>query len=162
MKGRAIRILVSENYNEIPEKLLRQTVILRWGRQSRKRLAKETGRMRRDIFGFTSFYVFAPAGRKVVGFAYFCRDESDAAQWYYGDLVVHKRCRRKGVATAILEGGIRVIKEKGAAKLFTHVDSGNEASVLLHEKLSFVRSERREQINGFIVGDRDVIFERAV
>jgi len=161
LRGRAIRILVSENYGEIPEKLLRQTVVLRWGRRSRKKLAKEVSRMQRDVFGFTSFYVFALAGKKVVGFAYFCRDKGDAAQWYYGDLVVHKKRRRRGVATAIIEKGIRAVKEKGAAKLFTYIDNGNEGSLLLHEKLSFIRSERQEPVNGLIVGGR-VVYECAV
>jgi len=118
--------------------------------------------MRRDPFGFTSFYVFALVGGKIVGFAYFCRDESDAARWYYGDLIVHKKCRRRGIAAGIVGQGVRAIKERGAMKLFTHIDGGNEASLALHEKLSFVRSERKEQINGFRLGDRDIIFERAV
>jgi L-amino acid N-acyltransferase YncA len=152
----------NDNYGGIPEKWLKQTAVLRWGRQPRKPLAKGIGNMRRDPFGFTSFYVFALAGKKVVGFAYFCRDESDAAQWYCGDLVVHKKCRRRGVAKGIVGQGIRAVKERGAMKLFTHIDSSNEASLSLHERLSFVRSERREQVNGFILGERDIIFERVV
>jgi len=117
--------------------------------------------MRGDPFGFVSFYVFALKGKKVVGFAYFCQDEGDAARWYYGDLVVHKKCRRGGVATAIVEEGIRALREKQAATLFTYIDHGNEASIAFHEKLSFIRSERQEPINGFLMDGR-VVYERTL
>jgi len=161
MRDKSIRIQISEYAGEITGKQLKQTAILRHGRSGRKKLAKDIGHMRRDPFGFTSFQVFALAGEKVVGFAYFCQDESDAAQWYYGDLAVRERHRRKGIATAIVEKGICAIKEKNAAKLFTHIDDGDEVSFAFHQEMLFVPSERKEQINGFIVTGR-TIYERAL
>ena len=161
MGDKTIRIQISENYAEIPGKQLKQTAILRWGRRDRKWLAKQIQGMRRDRFGFTSFYAFALAGKKVVGFAYFCQDESDPAQWYYGDLAVHKKHRRKGVATAIVEEGFLALKAKNAAKLFTYIDSGNDASLAFHQKLSFVRSERQDPINGLLMDGR-AVYERTL
>ena len=161
MRDKPIRILISEYAGEVSGKQLKQTAILRHGRRNRRQLAKNVAHMRRDPFGFSSFQVFALAGEKAVGFAYFCRDEGDPAQWYYGDLVVHPRHRRKGIATAIVGEGIRAITEKNATKLFTYIHRGDDASLALHEKLSFIRCETQEPINGFLMDGR-AVYERTL
>ena len=149
-----IQVLISENYAEIPEKQLRQTAILRWGKRSRKQLAKDVNFMRRDLFGFVSFYAFALAGKKVVGFAYFAQDENDPSQWWGGDLIVHPRHRRRGVAAQMLEEGIRALQAKGAARLITYIAHDNEASLAFNRKHGFVRGERQEPFNGFNMDGR--------
>ena len=114
--------------------------------------------MRRDSFGFTSFYVFALTDNTVIGFAYFCQDEINKGQWYYGDLITHTEHRRLGIATKIIEHGIQFLKEKNALKLFTYVDKNNNSSIALHKKLSFSISENQESINGFDKTDR-IVYE---
>ena len=156
-----IHIQISENYAELPEKQLRQTARLRHRRQSRRQLAKNSKAMRRDPFGYVSFYVFALKRKNVVGFAYFCRNESDAAQWYYGDLVVRKTYRYRGIATELLEQGIRALKAKNAAKLVTYIDYGNEGSLAFHQKMSFARSERQQPFNGLLMEGR-AVYEHAL
>jgi len=154
-----ITIQISENYAAISEKILKQTAILRWGKLSRKRLVKGIDSMRRDPFGFVSFYVFALAGKKVVGFAYFAQGENEPSQWWWGDLVVHPRHRREGIAAQMLEQGILMAKEKNAAKLITYIDYDNEASLAFHQKHAFVLSETQEPFNGFLVDGR-AVYER--
>ena len=154
-----IQILIGENYAAISEKILKQTAILRWGKRGRKQLAKDIDFMRRDPFGFVSFYVFALAGKKVVGFAYLAQGENDPSQWWWGDLVVHPRHRRGGVAAQMLEEGISAAKAKGATRLVTYIDYDNEVSLAFHQKMSFVRSECQEPFNGFIM-DGSAKYER--
>jgi len=155
MINNEINVLISENYNEIPDDILKQTVILRWGFNEEK-LDNWVNNMRRDSFGFTSFYVFALTNNNVIGFAYFCQNETNESQWYYGDLIIHTEHRRSGVATKIIEHGIQYLKKKNASKLFTYVDKNNNSSIALHEKLSFSISESQEPINGFNKIDRTI------
>ena len=161
--------IASEDYGRISNDLLRQIAVLRWGYDENK-LDSWINALRNDPFGLTSFYVFAVKGEmdlrnskdiNIVGFAYFCQDENDENQWYYGDLVVHSKYRRKGIATKIIDVSMRELQERKALKLFTYIDKDNKSSILLHEKLSFHPNENQANINGFDKNDR-IVYERIV
>jgi len=157
MSENEINILINEDYNDISNDLLKQAVILRWGYNEDK-LDNWINNMRRDPFGLNSFYIFALIDNNVIGFAYFCQDENNENQWYYGDLITHSEYRRLGVATKIIEHGIQALKKKKALKLFTYIDNDNKSSILLHEKLFFILSENQEAVNGFDKNNR-IVYE---
>ena len=155
----------SSEYITYNEDLLRQIAILRWGYDESK-LDSWANSLKRDLFGFISFYVFGTAdtiklnGNKVIGFAYFCQDENDEKHWYYGDLIVDSKYRRSGIATRMIEMGILNLKggNRKASKLFTYIDKDNTSSIVLHEKLSFSPAEKQESINGFDKDNR-IVYE---
>jgi ribosomal protein S18 acetylase RimI-like enzyme len=57
-----------------------------------------------------------------------------------GWIVVHKKHRRKGVGTLLCNDLIEKLKESGAQKIIADVESTNEASIKMLEKLSFEKS----------------------
>ena len=153
-------ITISEKFDEISDDILQQIATLRWG-YNKEKVNAWANTMKTDRFGFTSFYAFAIIENKVIGFAYFCQDEDNEDNWYYGDLVVHDEHRRQGVAVEIVKTAMQFLKNKKALRLFTYIDNDNQASMLLHEKMSFFQSDTQESVNGFDFSGR-IVYECAL
>ena len=183
---------LSENHSEQWNNLLNQIAVLRWGYDENK-IESRINTLKNDLLAFNSFCVFAVKNKmplqsksweniNLIGFAYFCQDENDENQWYYGDLVIHPKYRKLGIfkrlvitrhwksgkliscinsqiAERILKNNAMLeLKHRKASKLFTYIEKDNKSSILLHEKLGFFPSENQEIINGFDKNNR-IVYE---
>jgi L-amino acid N-acyltransferase YncA len=79
---------------------------------------------------------------KVIGFATFGPFRAWPAYKYTIEhsVYVHKDHRKKGIGTKLLKEIIRVANEKEYATLVAGIDSTNEESIKLHERLGFTYS----------------------
>ena len=88
----------------------------------------------------------ALAGYELVKF------EAERSEIYIYDLAVREEFRRRGVATALIEGVKAVAREKGAWVVFVQADPPDEPAVALYDKLG-----TREEVLHFDIsvgGDR--------
>ncbi len=61
--------------------------------------------------------------------------EQERSEFYIYDLAVSERCRRRGVATALIEALRQIAKRTGGAVLFVQADYGDDPAVALYTKL---------------------------
>ena len=188
-------INLRENHSEIWDNFLKQIAVLRWG-YDENNLDSRINTLKNNLLDFTSFITFAEkeqrvsqnnkslAYNNVIGFAYFCQDENDEKQWYYGGLAVHAKYRRLGIfrrlvihrhkqtgqlityihpqiAESMIEMAMLELKSRKASKLFTYIEKDNKSSILLHKKFGFIPSENQENINGFEKNNR-IVYEYIV
>ncbi|GMB08235.1 GNAT family N-acetyltransferase [Thermolongibacillus altinsuensis] len=79
---------------------------------------------------------------KVIGFATFGPFRTRPAYKYTIEhsVYVHKDYRKKGIGTKLLKKLIRIANEQEYATLVAGIDSANEESIKLHERLGFTYS----------------------
>ena len=145
--------------------ILRQIAVLRWGNDENK-LDSWINTLRSEPPGVPSFYVLRykdvwkkQTGKKVIGCAYFWQDETNENHWYCNDLIVAAKYRRLFIAAKMFEMAMCELKVQKASKIFTYIDKADKSSIKLHEKLSFIPSEKQENINGFDKNNR-IVYER--
>jgi ribosomal-protein-alanine N-acetyltransferase len=78
---------------------------------------------------------------KVVGFAVFQR-VSDEAELH--NLAVNPTYRRQGVARALLQEGIRKLREAGAHRVFLEVRASNLPAIGLYTSVGFILHSTRQ------------------
>ena len=61
--------------------------------------------------------------------------EQARSELYLYDLAVHESCRRRGVATAMIEELKKVAVARGIYTIFVQADRGDEAAIALYTKL---------------------------
>ncbi|WP_312096425.1 N-acetyltransferase family protein [Niallia sp.] len=86
-------------------------------------------------------YVFEEDG-KVLGFATYGPFRAWPAYKYSIEhsVYVHKEARKKGIGTLLLKALIECAEEEGYATLIAGIDSTNQGSIFIHEKLGFTYS----------------------
>jgi GNAT superfamily N-acetyltransferase len=100
-------------------------------------------RLRWFLSGTCALGFVAEEDGALVGSVHFVRDRRDPATWMFGHWRVAAARRRAGVGASLLREAARRIP--GLRRLYSHVDWGNEASLLAHERLGF---ERAPEIQG--------------
>ena len=195
----SVYFVKSQNYSQIAtfqewEILLKRIAVLRWGNDESKFDIWINTLRNTPHDDCTSFILFAIKGRmdmvqnkiweniKLMGFAYFCQDETDKNQWHCRNFVVHpKYSGRMGifrrleirrhpinkrlftywepVSENMINQAMYELRDRKATKLFAYLDRANKSSILLHEKFSFKPSENQNNINGFNKDDR-IMYER--
>jgi RimJ/RimL family protein N-acetyltransferase len=100
-------------------------------------------RLRWFLSGTCAQGFVAEEGGGVVGSVHFVRDRRDPRTWMFGHWRVAAPRRRAGVGGRLLREAARAIP--GLARLYSHVDWGNDVSILAHERLGF---ERAPEIQG--------------
>lgn len=89
------------------------------------------------------YCIVAEEEGKIIGFGIgnrqaFSQSTEDIA--IIGWIVVHKKHRRKGVGTLLCNNLIQKLKKSGVSKIIADVESTNEASIKMLERLSFEKS----------------------
>ena len=153
-------IKVCTDINQLDDIVLGKIVILRWGFNQDK-LDAWKNHMRNNTACFHHLLIYAQANDEVIGYAFFCENEVNAEQWYYGDLIVSDNFRRNGIASDMIVKGIESLTCINVKELFTYVDYDNEISKYMHEKLGFTISDKHEMINGFL-NDNQFVYKYAV
>jgi L-amino acid N-acyltransferase YncA len=76
---------------------------------------------------------------RVIGFATFGSFRARPAYKYTVEhsVYVHRNHRRKGVGTRLVTELIKIANERGYATMLAGIDSSNEVSMIMHEKLGF-------------------------
>jgi len=82
----------------------------------------------------------------LAGCVQFVRARCDTGTWMFGHWRVAPAFRRQGVGRRLIEEGARRIPR--LRRLYSHVDWGNEISILAHERLGF---ERAQELQGAAV-----------
>ena len=86
-----------------------------------------------DYFAIVAFDVTG----KVIGYAGFIQNSRQPSEWFYTDLWVTKQQRRKGIATAIINRGVKHLLSKKAITLLCTVSPDNDPSLMLQQSLGF-------------------------
>ena len=76
-------------------------------------------------------------GNKVCLVAELVGAESVLDESNVGNIVTHRECRGRGIATKLFEALLAELKEKGIRKLFLEVEHDNVPAIALYEKLGF-------------------------
>lgn len=79
---------------------------------------------------------------KAVAFATYGKFREKAAYRYTIEhsVYVHKDCRNEGIAKALMHEIIKRAKEQGYVTMVAGIDSTNEESIIMHEKMGFVQA----------------------
>ena len=122
--------------NEVFEKIAK----FRWNTTDEK-LNQTVKWMKQNHFGenFETkwFYIIAYSNNEIVGFIYFMREKQNDFRWYLGDLSVNELYQRHGIASNLIQNGIKKIKNECGTILHTYIEKNNIPSIKLHEKLGF-------------------------
>lgn len=78
-------------------------------------------------------------GDKVIGVARFWQSPYCDNKWLIEGLQVFSSRRGKGVGRALVEHGIKKLKEKNVEHMYVHILRGNTASESLHKRAGFVK-----------------------
>lgn len=111
--------------------------------------SKRPGRIYRDTLLAQETFVAPVAvdGETVIGAAAayeLPKFEQERSEMYLYDLAVARSHRRRGIATALIDGLREIARERGARILFVQADHGDDAAIALYSKLG-----RREDVLHF-------------
>ncbi len=105
------------------------------------------------------FEVFATHKGQIVGYLRCMRSEKKATDWLIGDVYVKEAYRGRNVATKMYELLFDTLADFSATEqIYTYVDRSNKASIELHRKLGFQRSNRKEPFKIFVQLENDLVF----
>ena len=116
------------------------------------RARPDAGYLRRLLGSDTFIALAAVADGRVVGglAAYELRKfEQARSEVYIYDLAVAEACRRRGIATALIERLKEVAAARGAYVIFVQADYGDDPAIALYEKLGI-----REEVLHFDIPTR--------
>ena len=122
----------------------------------------ESMRVKSFIYGGKTesdcFNVVVQDGEKVVGRLFCLKNQSDPKLWYYGDLFVIPKYRRKHIAEKMLLTAMDVLKYRGCQVLRSYVEPDNVPSLNLQRKLGFVEKSFKAFDN--LINDGELMFEK--
>ncbi|MBD5104386.1 MAG: GNAT family N-acetyltransferase, partial [Ruminococcaceae bacterium] len=137
-----IRFELFDRTNPMPDHLLLEDAVLRWGElpQNPAKLLQHLKHF--DIFAdnpANCFLLTAFKDNMLVGRVQFVQNPDNRLNWHIGDLNVKTDFRRRGIAKRLLTKGIDIIKSKasGGEFIYSDIEKDNEPSLCLHASLGF-------------------------
>lgn len=109
--------------------------------------------LRRLLGSDTFVAIVAQSGNRVVGglAGYVLpKFEQARSEFYIYDLAVDSACRRRGVATAMIERLKRLASTRGIHVIFVQADHGDDPAIALYSRLG-----NREEVVHFDIAPRD-------
>lgn len=112
----------------------------------------DEGYLRQLLADPHNIVLVALAGSRVAGglVGYeLCKFERERSEIYIYDLAITEPCRRRGMASALLERLCRIAAERGACSVFVQADYVDEPAIALYEKFGV-----REEVLHFDIAPR--------
>lgn len=95
---------------------------------------------------------------EVIGRLYCIQNDSNRKLWYYGDLFVIPKYRRRHIAEKMVSAAIEALKDRGCETIHVYVEPENTPSLNLHRKLGF--SGKPFQTFNNLINDGRIMFEK--
>lgn len=114
-------------------------------------------------YGVKWFEITAYAEKELVGCMRVLRNPVDEKGWFFCDVNTDSSYRRAGVASAMYEEGLKLVREFYAAEYVeASVDIKNDASVKLHEKHGFHDTGEYPEFAHFAFEESETMYRRTI
>lgn len=135
-----------------PDDTVLRSIAERHGDIADKIISGLTDTISTAIYNSDFFCTVVYQSDEIIGYANFIQSSSEPSKWLYTDLWVAMEYRRNGIATAMVNEGLRRLSELNAKTLLCTVEPHNNVSLNLQCKLGFVQIET-EPFEDFFVDD---------